>query len=191
MWGGGDFQASLRPLTISPFSLQPRRRQPQRDPQPGRRHGVLGADQDGDGGERAAGGHGAAGGEGHAVHHQPPPAPLLLPRGGRPARHRGALAAHPQRGRGGEEVGAPPLPAPRPPWWRHPTSAGGEIPLPLPSQRLRPPNLVPPLPHGPRWGCLQRRALTSSSPPCLRVQNLGWYQPPRTNGSPRDTRFGF
>lgn len=33
--------------------------------------------------------------------------------------------------------------------------------------------------------------MTSSSPPCLRVQNLGWYQPSRTNGSPRDTRFGF
>ncbi|KAM4884808.1 myotubularin-related protein 9-like isoform 1-T1 [Sylvia borin] len=28
-------------------------------------------------------------------------------------------------------------------------------------------------------------------PLLLRVQNLGWYQPPRTGGSLRDTRFGF
>lgn len=187
---GGDFQALLRPLTISPFSLQPHRRRR-------RRHGVLGADQDGDGGERGAGGQGAAGGEGHAVHHQPPPAPLLLPRGGRPARHRGALAAHPQRGRGGEEVGLgaspPQLPAPRPPFLGGVTprrQGGGEIPLPA-TLPAAPPSLVPPLPHGPRWGCFRRWVLTSSSPPCLRVQNLGWYQPPRTNGSPRDSRFGF
>lgn len=39
-------------------------------------------------------------------------------------------------------------------------------------------------------GCSRHRALTSSSPLCLRVQNVGWYQPPRTNGSPGDTRFG-
>lgn len=45
---------------------------------------------------------------------------------------------------------------------------------------------LPPLPRGPRqW------ALTSSSPPCPRVQNVGWYQPPRSSGSPRDNRFGF
>ncbi|KAM6314049.1 LOW QUALITY PROTEIN: myotubularin-related protein 9-like [Podargus strigoides] len=35
----------------------------------------------------------------------------------------------------------------------------------------------------------RHRALTSSSPLCLRVQNLGWYQPPRTHGSPRDPRL--
>ncbi|XP_046788029.1 myotubularin-related protein 9-like isoform X1 [Gallus gallus] len=43
---------------------------------------------------------------------------------------------------------------------------------------------LPPLPRGPRqW------ALTSSSPPCPRVQNVGWYQPPRSSGSPRDNRL--
>lgn len=81
----------------------------------------------------------------------------------------------------------PLLPAPRPPFLGGVTprrQGGGKFPSP-------PPSLVPPLPHGPCWGCFRRWVLTSSSPPCLRVQNLGWYQPPRTNGSPRDSRFGF
>ncbi|XP_068513910.1 myotubularin-related protein 9-like isoform X1 [Anas acuta] len=82
-------------------------------------------------------------------------------------------------------VPPPQLPAPRPPFLGGVTprrQGGGKFPSP-------PPSLVPPLPHGPRWGCFRRWVLTSSSPPCLRVQNLGWYQPPRTNGSPRDSRL--
>lgn len=90
-----------------------------------------------------------------------------------------------------EKRWVPPAAGPETPFVASPHVGGGKFPPPLPSQRLRPRSLFPPLPHGPRWGCLQRRALTSSSPPCLRVQNLGWYQPPRTNDSPRDTRFGF
>lgn len=113
----------------------------------GSAHGVLGADQDGDGGERAAVAAGAGGGQGHPVHHQPPPAALLLP-----PRRPGALAAHPQRGRRGEKVRLSPG-CPRQSQPCHPRLEPQDLsPRALPSRVL-------PLPRGPAAGI----ALLSSS----------------------------
>ncbi|KAM6296080.1 LOW QUALITY PROTEIN: myotubularin-related protein 9-like [Aegotheles albertisi] len=67
----------------------------------------------------------------------------------------------------------------------------GEVPHCSPGRAWPPHPWSPilPLPRGPRRGMLSVQALTSSSPPCLSVQNVGWYQPPRTNGSLRDSRL--